>query len=149
MNGTIGSMLETVQRYGTALLGVGVTLLLILLFWPRPELATTTLLFVLPVACVSLYGGPGPGVLAAVAAGLTIDYFLLKPYAYADVDFGDMIRIAIFVLVALLLGWLRNVVAQDLDRRHRIFRGLEEVAAQIEKQESSLSAVPGFATKSK
>ena len=115
-----------VQRYAAALLSVAVTLVLVMLLWPRPDVVTTTLLFVLPVAAASLYGGIGPGTLSAVAASLVIDYFLLRPGAYADVDFGDPIRIAVFVLVALLLGWMRNAVAEDGDRRRRLFLRLEE-----------------------
>ncbi|MBI3940236.1 MAG: DUF4118 domain-containing protein [Acidobacteria bacterium] len=132
MRGMRVALAETAQRYAAAVLSVAVTLLLVFLFWPVPELASTALLFVLPVAASSLSGGPGPGVLAAILAGLSIDYFLLKPNAYVDVEFGDAVRFAVFILTALMVGGLQRAAQEEACRRRQFVHRLEEIAALYE-----------------
>jgi len=51
-------------------------------------------------------GGRGPGVLAAVLAALVIDWCITPPLYSISLDFDFALRIAVFALSALLVGWL-------------------------------------------
>src|SRR6185295_8824357 len=53
-------------------------------------------------------GGMGPGVLAALLAALVVDWFITPPLYSITLDFDFLLRIAVFALSALLVGWLSS-----------------------------------------
>ncbi len=68
-------------RYGAALVGVGAAYLLRVLLerWGTGELPTYITFYPL-IMVVALLAGPGPGLVATVAAALTADYFVIEPH---------------------------------------------------------------------
>ncbi|HEV2688193.1 MAG TPA: PAS domain S-box protein, partial [Bryobacteraceae bacterium] len=94
-----------------------------LLFYPVPLLAP-------------LYGGLGPGLLAAALSGLAVDYMLLPPYYSFGFQQSDFIRVMIFVgiqaaLCRLLYSW-NNQLRQSEARFRSLYEhaavGIEQVA---------------------
>src|SRR3984893_3915768 len=51
-------------------------------------------------------GGMGPGLLAALLAVVVVDWFITPPLYSISLDFDFGLRIAVFALSALLVGWL-------------------------------------------
>jgi PAS domain S-box-containing protein len=70
-------------------------------------------------------GGRGPGVLAAVLAALVIDWCITPPLYSISLDFDFALRIAVFALSALLVGWLS-------ERRRRMEDALRLSRDQLE-----------------
>jgi len=53
------------------------------------------------------YGGAGPGLFAAAAAGLASTYYLLPPFSSPRVTrLGDLLHLGLFALAAVLIGSL-------------------------------------------
>jgi len=48
------------------------------------------------------YGGLGPGLFATVLSALSIDYFFRFPVHEISFDFNARLRLAVFLLIALL-----------------------------------------------
>jgi signal transduction histidine kinase len=92
-------------RYGSAPAGVALAALLTGLV-PSLE-GTPYLLFFVPVIACALFGGLGPGLLAAVLSVLAVDCFFLYPVPSLAVDdLADMCRLGIFAMVALVISGL-------------------------------------------
>src|SRR3982074_3754173 len=70
-------------------------------------------------------GGMGPGVLAALLAGLVVDWFITPPLYSITLDFDFLLRIAVFALSALLVVWLRS-------RRRRMEDALRHSRDELE-----------------
>jgi len=94
------------SRYGIAVLAVAIAVLIKLLLAPvTPQGETPFLLFFAALMASSVYGGMGSGVLATVLAALVSNYFFLEPYySFAIVNFGQGLRLGIFVLEGLLIA---------------------------------------------
>jgi PAS domain S-box-containing protein len=57
----------------------------------------------------SLYGGPGPGLLATFLSSLVIAFFFLPPAYSPSAVVEEILRLGMFVAVALLIVWLAAV----------------------------------------
>ena len=107
------------RRYGAAVTAVFLALLLTQACPPvRSE--SPTALFFAAVMISSWYAGLGPGLLAtALSVGL-IDYLIMPPAFSIILRPGDVVRITVFVLVALLISSLnlaRRRLEADLRRK--------------------------------
>lgn len=72
-------------------------------------LPTDVMLFVLAVVVVALIGGLGPALLAAVASGLLLNFFLTPPlYTFTIADNENVITLAVMVLVAAMVALVVN-----------------------------------------
>ncbi len=72
-------------------------------------LPTDVMLFVLAVVVVALIGGLGPALLAAVASGLLLNFFLTPPlYTFTIADNENVITLAVMVLVAVMVALVVN-----------------------------------------
>ena len=72
-------------------------------------------------------GGRGPGALAALLAALVVDIFITPPLYAITLDFDFLLRISVFALSALLVGWLSV-------RRHRTEEALRVSRDQLEQR---------------
>ncbi|MBI4455266.1 MAG: DUF4118 domain-containing protein [Acidobacteria bacterium] len=136
---SLARMISTFLRYATAVLSVAVILLLVLLLQPRPESSGDSVAFVVAIVISSLYGGSGAGTLASVLAVVAINYFLAPPYLSAKFDFGDLMRLGIFAMVALLIGWLQEGLRQEAEKREHLAIQLEAALAKHERLEPPIS----------
>ena len=76
-------------------------------------LPTDVMLFVLAVVVVALIGGLGPALLAAIASGLLLNFFLTPPlYTFTIADNENVITLAVMVLVAVLVALVVNQAAR-------------------------------------
>ena len=105
------------RRYGAAVIAVALVFLLTLACPPvRSE--SPTALFFAAVMISSWYAGLGPGLLATALSVCLIDYLIMPPAFNIVLRPGDVVRIAVFVLVALLISSL-NLARRRLEADHR------------------------------
>jgi PAS domain S-box-containing protein len=93
-------------RYGVVLLSValawGTNLLLHAYLAPTP-----TPVFFAAVMVSAWYGGLESGLLAMVLSTLVINYFYIEPlYSLNTSNFGELVRLSVFVMTALLINLL-------------------------------------------
>jgi PAS domain S-box-containing protein len=111
--------LKYLQRYGLAILSVGVALgagLLLQNFHFRVPSA----LLLFAVAISSWYGGLGPAVLAAVLSSISCYYYFLEPVRTPYIYWSEIPYFIIFVAFAALVSWfgvVRRRVEADLHER--------------------------------
>jgi two-component system sensor histidine kinase KdpD len=83
-------------------------------------LPTDVMLFVLAVVVVALIGGLGPALLAAVASGLLLNFFLTPPlYTFTIADNQNVITLAVMVLVAVMVALVVNQAARRGEQASR------------------------------
>jgi len=113
-------------RYGFAIAALGLSLPLTK--WAN-TLSENTLSEVFQGAVVlsALYGGFGPGMLAAAGSILALDYFFIPPLYTLNLGVKDLFRLAIFGGVALLTSSLS-------DRLKRAKADLERSSAELENR---------------
>ena len=118
------------QRYGLAVLSVGVALAaaLLLQHFHFRDAAVPLLLFA--VAITSWYGGPGPAVLAVVLSLMGFAYFFVPPIYSLRVAPSELPYFIIFASFASLVTWfatIRRRVDEDLRQtRDRLRVEVEE-----------------------
>ena len=98
-------MLSLARRYGVAVSAVALALLLTLAIPPVRNESPTALFFA-AVMVSSWYGGLEAGLLATALATGAIDYFIMPPVYAVVLGPGEIVRISVFVLVALLISSL-------------------------------------------
>ena len=120
-----------------AVAGVFTTIL-----WPLLQPVGTPLFFA-AVAVSSWHGGLGPGLLATVSAALVADWFFVPPYH--ELNAGTLVRMAAFVLVAVLTASL-------YERARRARRHAEALARAREwllREEQAARAAAETASRAK
>lgn len=99
------------RRYAVAVLAVTLALLLTSLLWPLIQ-PNASLLFFAAVMFSAWYGGFGPGLLSTVLSGVAIIYFFKPPGNFWVIDFADILRLIIFLLVSLMISSLNGMRKQ-------------------------------------
>jgi signal transduction histidine kinase len=86
--------------------------------WIEPSIS---LLFFPAVLVPAMYGGYGPGFLAAVLATIGLASFFVAPRNSFDIGVDDLVRLAVFSVVAVATGWLssRGARAEEARRKSR------------------------------
>lgn len=118
-------------RYMVAVASVGLALWLTFLL---PEMGgqTPLALFFGAVAVSAWFGGLGPGLLAAALSGVAIQVYFLAPiFEPTLTGFTEVLRLALFTLVALLIGSLSGSLRAAKERAE---------AARVEAQEARENA---------
>jgi PAS domain S-box-containing protein len=112
--------------YGLALLNVALTSVVSLWLgsWIKP---TPLALFYVAVMVSAWYGGLKPGLVATVLSALAINYFIPPYNALGIVDPGDLLRLGVFVIIALLISRL-NQSRQVALRQEQQLRAEAEAA---------------------
>jgi PAS domain S-box-containing protein len=112
-------MNKTIQRYGLAIFLT--TAAIVATSWSEVLRETPFFLFLAAVSVSALGGGVGPGVLTALLSITAISYFFLPPiHSLYVATAGDVLRLALFALVAALISWLTGRVRES-EERFRFF----------------------------
>jgi two-component system sensor histidine kinase KdpD len=116
---TLGGALSVKRRViGFILAGGGLPLLTVVLgaFRTDESITSNVLAFQLFVVIVALVGGIWPALVAAIAAGLLLDYFFVKPlFTITIAEPLHLLALVIFVIVAVLV----SIVVDQAARRSR------------------------------
>jgi len=96
-----GHLQSAVLRYGVAVLSVAAALLVTLLLHPDALVAPV---FFLSIILSAWFGGTGPGLLAALLATLSLDYFFLPPIYRVDFNLANLPHVSVFFLSAVLVS---------------------------------------------
>ena len=111
------------RRYGVAVSVVALALLMTLAIPPVRNESPTALFFA-AVMVSSWYGGLGAGLFATALATGAIDSFIMPPVYAVVLGPGEIVRIGVFVLVALLISALNA-------SRRRLGEALHQRAVQL------------------
>jgi signal transduction histidine kinase len=78
------------------------------------------------------YGGLRPSLIATALAILVEDYFFIAPFHSLEMTFENVVRICVFVLVALLISWIDSARKRAIAERDRsiIFEHQARTAAE-------------------
>ena len=102
-----------------AILAPGLALILALIVQPERELGAASL-FVLAVVAASVFGGIWAGIGSSLLGFLALNYFFTEPVHTLRVhNRDDVVALAVFLVVALMVGW---VVARAVAERDRATR---------------------------
>ena len=132
------TVLAQVPGYVVAVLAVGLALLVKLLLDPLIDEESPFLLFFGAVIIGTWFGGLGPGLLATALATLTAGYFFLSPtYPLLVDDFGQVLRLALFVLegafISVLVAIMRSARRQSEARTLQSRRDQEDLRRSEER----------------
>src|ERR1700730_5462754 len=101
----VSTLRSIVRCYGAACLAVGLATGLELLVEPLLGEESPFLLYVAAVMLSALYGGLGPGLLAAVGSALTATYLFFPPrYSFAIASPQTRIRLGVFLVETLIIS---------------------------------------------
>jgi len=106
-----------IQRYGLAVLSVGVALAAALLLQHYNFQDAAVPLLLLAVAITSWYGAPGPAVLASILSLMSVAYFFVPPLYTLYIEPAEYPYFVIFASFAALITWfatIRRRVEADL-----------------------------------
>lgn len=129
-------VLSLLFQYSAAVISIAVVSLLLQAF--KPELANqvTVLIFLLPVMLSTVVGGLGPGILTALLAFLTFNYFYIQPlFTFQVHATQDLILLIIFLIVAFVLAQLIGQARQG----ERVARSREREATRMYELISELA----------
>jgi two-component system sensor histidine kinase KdpD len=93
----------------------------------RMEIAIVVLLYLLPVGASAAIGGLGPGIVAALVAFFSLNYFFLPPYGTLKVHQSqDILVLVVFLVLAIsisqLVGRMTNSLATARARENETTR---------------------------
>jgi two-component system, OmpR family, sensor histidine kinase KdpD len=111
---------QTVLGSAAALAALGILLAILLPFRTHLSVATSALVFVLPVVIGVVLGGFTSGALASVAGFVLYDVFFLPPYGNLSVHAGDnWVALAVYLIVGLMVAQVvtKQHAARDEARR--------------------------------
>ena len=124
-------------RYVVSVITVAAALGLNLLSWPLVQRSPSSLFFA-SVMMSAWYGGLGPGILATVLSALSLDYFFIAPVNSIKLDWSAIVRLSVFLLVALLTSYLtaaRKRAEEALRSAHgELEKRVEERTAELAKE---------------
>lgn len=126
-----------IRRYGLAILSVAIALGTALVLAGYGFLNVAQPLFLLAIAITVWYAGPGPAVLAFVAATLADDYFFIQPRYSFYIERAEIPHVVIFILIALLLTWF-SAIRRRIERELRQSRDELEREVEVRTQQASL-----------
>jgi PAS domain S-box-containing protein len=126
------------KYYGVAILLVAVALLLSILLGDLIS-KSHYILFFAAVAFISWYGGLKPGLLATFLSALVSNYFLIpQRYTLKITGVDDLIQIAGFIFVALLLCFLNEQLQSVRWRTIRVNQALKQEMQEREQAQQAL-----------
>src|SRR5271165_1826207 len=116
--------LNYLQRYGLAVVSIGVALGISLLLQHFGFRVPSALLLLFAVAISSWYGGPGPAVLAALLSIISFDWYFVEPVRTLYIYRSDIPYFIVFTAFVALLSWFGTI-------RRRAEADLREQAALL------------------
>lgn len=113
---SLGAALSWKRRlagFAVAILGLPALTWLLSLFQSEESITSDVLAYQLLVVIVALVGGIWPALLAAVAAGVLLDFFFVAPvYTLTISDPLHLLTLVIFVIVAVLVSVVVDLAAR-------------------------------------
>lgn len=127
-------MRRSVTSYVLALVGVAAIAWLTAMALPVLGLASSALLFLLPVLYGAARGGIGPGVSAALAGAVAYNFFLLPPrYTFRIHGLENLVSVFVLVAVAIVTSRLATrLMAREAEALQQ---------ARMSEEASDLSAI--------
>lgn len=117
-------------RYGVAIVAVGVAEVLTWLLWREGDPGLSPMFFA-AVVVASLFGGLGPGLVATLVAGICSALFLYQERYRLDVASDDVLRVIVFLNVAVLISYLQASVRRSKEQLRQAKESAE--AANVAK----------------
>lgn len=105
--------------YGVALLNVALALAVSLLLGSLTQ-PTPLALFYVAVMVSAWYGGLKPGLVATVLSTLVISYFIPPYNSLSIINPGNLLRLGVFVIAALLISGLNQARRTALRREQQL-----------------------------
>jgi two-component system sensor histidine kinase KdpD len=142
-----GGLTPKRRLQGTALAAIVLPLLTVVLTTVRPDLNLTSDLlgYLLAVIAVSLVGGTYPGLAAAIAASLALNFYFTPPIHKFTVDARDnVIALVAFLIVAAAVSSIVDLAARRTTQASRAqaeSRVLATVAGSVLRGENALHAL--------
>lgn len=133
------------SRYAEAFAAVAAIAWATTAMLPVLGLASSALLFLLPVLLAAVRGGVGPGLAAALAGAAAYNYFLLPPrFTFRIHGIDNLISVAVLVAVALVTSRLATrLMAREAEALQRA--RMSEEAAELSGVLSSNPAATALA----
>lgn len=91
--------------YVVAALAVSLAAIINIALWDYLS-AQPSPLFFAAVMIAAWFGGLGPGLFATAYAAFLSIYLFTRPFGSLDIDLADVLRLNVFLMVALLTSWL-------------------------------------------
>jgi C4-dicarboxylate-specific signal transduction histidine kinase len=130
---------RVIWGYWIAILSV--SLALIISQWPPLHLETAPVsLFLCAIMITGLFGGVGPGLLAAALSGLAFDYYFLSPTYSLKAKPGEMPRLVVFTVSALFVGALGAAQRRATESLKRIRDDLKGTVQELQRSNAALQA---------
>lgn len=129
-------------RYSTPVLSVTLAALVTSLLWPliKPQASP---LFLAAIIISSWRGGKGPGFLATILSGLTLDYFFISPQYRLGGGSDDLSRLMVFATEGFVLSWLidsrKRIEDQVRDSREELRALSTHLQLVIEKERARIA----------
>jgi PAS domain S-box-containing protein len=117
----VRSRVRRVIEYVLVLLGVAAATGLSLAIEAAGFSPPRSALLLMAIAAAVWYAGTGPGVVAIVAASLSVEYFMLEPRFTWALRAEEFVYLFVFVAFGLLMGvfsWRRRSIEAELRRAH-------------------------------
>jgi PAS domain S-box-containing protein len=127
-------MHSRLKRYGVAMLAVLLALLLTQLLWLLHKL-TIYPLFLAAVMVSSWYGGFQPGLVATILSALACAYFFIAPLGSLVISGSNIVGLAQFVLVALLICTLNTMLRSAQRQAQRNYQQLQQSQESLRQSE--------------
>jgi signal transduction histidine kinase len=124
-------MARRIRAYTVAVAAALAAFLITHVMWPVIE-PTRSPLFLAAIVVSAWHGGLGPGLVTTAIAVLTKMYFLMPPSGLQVDDVADVLYLAVFVLVALLVSSLTGALRRVNTANHELV--LRERAARAEAE---------------
>lgn len=104
----------------------------------RLEGTPITSIVIVSVVLSAIYGGMGPGVLAAVVAAGGVDYFIIEPLGQVLTSYAGFIRIVMYTFTATLVG---SIVGSLRDAYRDLHVQYEQTERQKRARDTLLAIV--------
>jgi PAS domain S-box-containing protein len=119
-------------------LGVGLALVALLVpvlsVWRGAPQSSIPLFFLVPVLLAAAIGGRRAGALVSCAAFVVWDWYFVPPiYGLSLTDPRDLVALAVFLVVALLVGYLSGGARQREQLVHAVVRDAPIILMQLDR----------------
>lgn len=124
-------VIDQIGPYCIAPVSVGAALLFTYLLWPWINPYPTSL-FLAAVSVSAWCGGLRPSLFATAMAVVVEDYFFIPPTYSLEMTLDNVVRICVFVLVALLISWIDLARTRAIEQRDRMIAREETARKEAE-----------------
>jgi two-component system sensor histidine kinase KdpD len=138
------------RAYGWAAATVGVATALAGLMYPRFDLSSLIMIYLVGVVAAALRWGRGPALLAAITSVAALDFFFVPPrFTLVVADTQFFVTFAVMLLVAIVIGTLtarakeQATLARGRERRTATLYSLSRELASTRSLDEMIAVVRG------